>query len=777
MKKRKRVSITLIIIVVVITTISLSIALFYGYINTTINELHLNEAERNNEEIANNAVQYFESKLNEQISVIKSLEINHHNIDVENDIFDDDYYETILSLNPSLNAVEIFNNDGLILYSSLIDENRIGINISQNDIISQVENHHELIIGSLVYSSSLNELSLEIVYSGEEYSIYSLISVDYLKAYGEEYKVSFDNKEILIIDEHGKFLYDSVDSNHLIRGRYQDFENIQEQLEEGFSGLGEINDDRVVVSMNKLTLTPGFIIIYEDIDSALLIGKSTQKLYIIGFTIIFSIIIAMFVYLLIKIVNELKYAASSFVTIGEGNFGNLLPPSRIKEFNELRMSLNKSNTNLDELTDKLENLAFYDTLTGLGTRNKASIDFKKYKSDQNISFLYIDVDRFAVINENYSFSLGDKALKAIGEKLKDHCENVYRVEGDEYLILYELHGKNDLVNIIAKLQKSISKGFLIEGLQINISIKIGVSIFPKNGTEFNELFQKSIIALHDYISKGEIAYVPYDDERNDLYLRNSKIEILLNQAIENQEFYTVFQPIVYAKDKSIRGYEALTRWVSSELGTVYPDEFIPILERTRKIHLLDKKVLNDSIKLNKFIQSEYNLFIVSSVNISVDTLMRDDFVRMIEETIEKFDYDPNLLELEITESTIVKDFDKITLKMNQLRMHGVKFSEDDFGDAYSSLTYLTKLKIDTLKISKNFLSSILDNVENRVLVQTILGLSKRLGFSTIVEGIEDEKTFELLKSYGCDFIQGFLFYKPMKEEALLDVLKKSIKKE
>ena len=158
--------------------------------------------------------------------------------------------------------------------------------------------------------------------------------------------------------------------------------------------------------------------------------------------------------------------------------------------------------------------------------------------------------------------------------------------------------------------------------------------------------------------------------------------------------------------------------------------------------------------------------------------MKENFTTMIDDALEKFNYDPTLLELEITESSIIKDFEAVTKKMDYLKSKGVKFSEDDFGDGFSSLTYLTRLNIDTLKISRNFLLSILNNVKNRVLVQTIITLSKRLGFYTIVEGVEDQETYELFKDYGCDYVQGYLFYRPMEEQKLLELVKnKTSKKE
>jgi diguanylate cyclase (GGDEF)-like protein len=751
----------------ILIAILISISVYFGVIRNRVDKLYFEEAYSDNQEITNSAKLYFESKINEQISVIKGVEVAHHNIENNDGVFDSLYYETVIDHNEYIEALEIFDNGGTILYSSLVDENRMGINISNYPLILQIEKEHELHIGSLVFNPTFNTLCLEVVYSGENYSVLALISVSYFQAYGEEFKNSFNDKEMMILDANGIFLYDSYNEEHLIQRRYNEFNSLIESDVRTYQAM-TVNDKESIVSFDKINLIDGYIVIYETLDSSLSISTIMNSYYsIVTFTIVMVFILT-FVVMFYRFNVELMLIITNFEIIGSGNFDEQLKDSRIKEFSVLRHSFNDTSVKIKSLTDSLEYIAYHDQLTTLPSRNKAEIDFKKLNS-KNIAFIYFDIERFTLINENYGFEIGNEILKDVALLLESFSNNVYRVEGDEYLMMNQYDSFTEIQELIKIIQEKVKKGFIINSYRIFITFKIGVSTFPDLGLDFPTLLQNAFTPLHFYKKDQTVDYLMYDEVLSEKYNRLSKVELLLNNTNISKEFMTVYQPIIEVKTEKIRGFESLSRWSNKELGVISPAEFIPILEKTRRIHIIDSKVLCDAIKVSKFIEKEFSVKLTASVNMSVYTIMRDDFIEMVDGALDRFDYDPSLLELEITESAFIEDFTTVSSKMDYLKSKGVKFSEDDFGEAYSSLTYLTKLNIDTLKISRMFLSSILDSVESRVLVQTIVELSKSLGFYTIVEGVEDIETLNLFKKYGCDFVQGYLFYRPMKEDALIQL--------
>lgn len=763
--KQRKVPIIVLLVLTILIAVSISISIYFGVIRSKVDDLYFEEAYVDNQEITNNASLYFESKINEQISVIRGVEVAHHNIANNDGIFDATYYETVIDHNEYIKSLEIFNNSGTILYSSLENENRLGINISNNALVSMIDDIHQLYIGSVVFNQTFNSLCLEVIYSGEDYSVFSLISVSYFQVYGEEFKDSFNGKEIMILDANGKFLYDSYNDHHLIQKRFNEFDSLIDSNNETYQAT-TVNNIESIVSYDHIDLIDGYIVIYESVDSSLSISTIMNGYYTIIMFIIIFIFVSLLVLMFYRFNLELILIISNFGIIGTGNFDEQLKDSAIKEFSILRHSFNDTSVKIKSLNDSLEYVAYHDQLTTLPSRNKAELDFKKLNST-SVAFIYFDIERFTLINENYGFDVGNEILKDVALLLESFTEYVYRIEGDEYLVMTQYKSFDEIELLISLIQEKVKKGFTVQAYKIFITFKVGVSTFPDLGTNFASLLQNSITPLHFYKKDQIVDYLMYDQELSEKYSRLSKVELLLNSTNISKEFLTVYQPIIDVKTEQIRGFEALSRWSNKELGVISPAEFIPILEKTRRIHIIDSKVLDDTLKLAKFIDKEYGVQLTASVNMSVHTIMRNDFIKMVDSALDRFDYDPSLLELEITESAFIEDFDALSSKMDYFKSKGVKFSEDDFGEAYSSLTYLTKLNIDTLKISRMFLSSILDSVESRILVQTIVGLSKSLGFSTIVEGVEDIETLNLFKKYGCDYVQGYYFYKPMKESALI----------
>jgi diguanylate cyclase (GGDEF)-like protein len=768
--KKFRVRISSLIAFTFIGSLLLSLLIYQFVVLPTVNDTFYKEAYENNKEIANSAVDFFDAKINGEISSIIGVEVAHHNILEGSPIFDDNYYETILNQNEYIIRLEVLSTDYEVLYSSNQLDNREGLNLANYYLFDDVTDIHQLHIGKLIYDNSTEELALEVAYSGEDVVVTGLISITFFQIYGNEFKETFQNKEVMILTNNGKYLYDSKNDYHLIQEVYP---NTKLLLENASNNLVvDILGVESIASTSELEYNNWNLIIYESTESALSSHSIINLYYLLSFIFLFVIVFGLFGVLLYLIQRSLKSLVIHIDELKEGEFDSEDLDSNFVEMNDIVNGFNEMKESIKSQNEKLLYLAYHDALTGLGNRNKGSVDFEKLIQNESFSFAYIDISRFDVINENYGYQIGDEVLVQVAKELKNHFDYLYRIQSDEFLCVKVNYSKDEMVELVEKVSKRMQKGFRVSRYRISLTIHAGLARYPNHSNEYIELLQCARISLNEVKLDPVQCCLCYDDIRKNNYMRLSKIELLISDALLNKEFRTVFQPIVNMKNLSIRGFEALSRWENKELGVVTPDEFIPVLERTHQVHILDEMVLNRSVQLSKFLKDEFGVNLICSVNMSVETIMMDHFTSLVDDVLEKYNFNPNYLEIEITESTIVKDFDRVKSKMSYLANKGVKFSEDDFGDAYSSLTYLTRLDISTLKISKNFLGSILSNVESRILIQTIVDLSHKLGLFTIVEGIEDQSTFELFKEYKCDYCQGYYFYKPMPDQLLIELVSK-----
>jgi len=745
--------------------------LYFFVFLDVIKEPYIVETTNQSKEITENSRLYLQTKIEEQFNIIQGVGLAHENIPNDEGVFPSNYYETIIEENEYVIAIEVLDSTYKVMYSSFKNQYRVNLDLGNYYLIQDLTDNNEIIIGHMEYNIVDNNLNLEIAYATENSTILAHISVLYLESFGQEMKESFNDKEFMIIDDYGKLLYDSKNNLHKIRYRTESFEDIVE-LYNNDEHFITLNGVKSIASVSKFDQTDWYIVSYESIDTALALQYSSVEYFSFTIIVISSLFILLFVISDYSIIKEFRLLGSRLDTLSsDENTSFEIKQSMFKEVNYIRDKFNIIGDELSLKTEELKFLAYNDPLTRLPSKNKAILDFAKITSKSDtISLIYVDLKRFGVINENFGFNFGDEIIKIISARMTGKFDYFYRIDGDEFLVMYDYKKGHTFEEIVFQINKILKKPIIKNGITLKIDYNIGVSMYPSDSEDFDDLLSHSVIAMHEAKKSASSSYIVFDTTKQEQYKRLSKIEILLQRAFENKEFTTVFQPIVRIDNNEIRGFEALSRWKNKEIGDVFPDEFIPILEKTHLISILDRYVLNNAIKMIKFLNERYNKSFIISINVSVETIMLDNFTSIIDEYLDKYDLDPNLLELEITESTLIRDFEGITKKMQYLIDKGVKFSEDDFGDGYSSLTYLSRLNLDTLKISRNFLTNIISNVESRYLVQTIIALSKKLGFLTIVEGVEDEEIYQLFKEYKCDFVQGYLFYKPQTEQKLISLL-------
>ena len=414
--------------------------------------------------------------------------------------------------------------------------------------------------------------------------------------------------------------------------------------------------------------------------------------------------------------------------------------------------------------DELTYIAYYDVLTGLYNRNyfvRLLADFVRRAENEGTitTVMFVDIDDFRKLNDSLGIVAGDELVQQFGRFLSDFQEEnvlVSHFNADIYCIgIYAPEGDRSVRHIYEKIHERIKSPFVLTtGQELIISVSVGVAEYPEAAKTTLELINCAEIVMFKAKNLGKNAIQYFDAPILKEFLQNATIENKLKEAVFSQNFTMNFQPQYHAKDKSLRGMEALVRWRDSDGKMISPAVFIPIAEKNGTIVPLGTWVIEESIKTFAEWKKKYACDVILSLNISAIQYMREEFIDEVLGIIEKYSVSASELELEITESVLIGNFKEITEKMSTLRAHGIRISMDDFGTGYSSLSYLKGLPIDTLKIDKSFVDTSVSDENTRVITESIIFMAKRLGFETVAEGVETNEQFEYLKSIGCDCIHG-----------------------
>lgn len=430
--------------------------------------------------------------------------------------------------------------------------------------------------------------------------------------------------------------------------------------------------------------------------------------------------------------------------------------------------------------DELSYLAYYDTLTGLYNRNcfvgkMAEWLLQAGRENTTVSVMFIDIDDFKKINDGQGIIVGDELVQVFGQFLgefkSDHVM-VSHFNSDIYcMAIYDPCGNRSVERIYQEIRGRLEKPFVLTGKKnLEISVSIGVAEYPESASTALELINNAEIVMFQAKAAGKNAIQYFDAPIIDQFLHNIQIEKKLKDAVLNKQFMLYYQPQYDIKGGGLRGVEALIRWKDDSGRMISPAEFIPIAEKTGSIITIGYWVISEAMRTYAQWRNKYNRQIIMSINISAIQYKRPDFVANIISLLEQYQIEPNEIELEITESVLIEDFNEVVTKMRMLRDYGIRVSLDDFGTGFSSLSYLKGLPIDTLKIDKSFIDTLITDDSTRIITESIISMVKRLGFETVAEGVETEEQYEYLKNIQCDNIQGFYLGKPMPEQELESLL-------
>lgn len=419
---------------------------------------------------------------------------------------------------------------------------------------------------------------------------------------------------------------------------------------------------------------------------------------------------------------------------------------------------------------RIRYLAEHDPLTDLPNRalleaRMASTLAETIGRRADLALMFLDLDRFKDVNDTLGHAVGDKLLIQVSDRLRANLraqDTVSRQGGDEFAIL--LHGYSSLTRVAEVAQALIdamAPPFLVDKHELLISASIGISVYPQHGSDIVTLLKNADTAMYEAKAAGGGAFRFFSAQMNALVLKRVAMDMNLRHALANQEFVLHYQPQVEGGSGRILGVEALIRWRHPSQGEIPPTEFIPIAEESGLINSLGDWVLREACRQSRQWMDSGLPELTMAINISAVQLRQPDFIEKVVDALDHYRLPPNRIELEITESALIRDTQRIVGVLNELKKNGLRLSVDDFGTGYSSLGYLKHLPFDKIKIDQSFVRGLPQNEDDAAITQAIIGIANSLKMELIAEGVETEAQRDFLLGHACQNMQGYHFGKPM----------------
>ncbi|WP_424191544.1 EAL domain-containing protein [Ampullimonas aquatilis] len=420
--------------------------------------------------------------------------------------------------------------------------------------------------------------------------------------------------------------------------------------------------------------------------------------------------------------------------------------------------------------DQLSYLAHFDTLTRLPNRSLmqdrlAQAIAQAHRNGDKLAIMYIDLDRFKVVNDSLGHQVGDELLKTVANRIRSctrEGDTVSRQGGDEYTVLLPNVTQLEAVATVAqKILRELSSPFEVQGQEVYISASIGITIYPDDAQQINELMRRADAAMYRAKDQGRNGYQFFTPDINHAMQERLRLESGLRGALSRHELRLVYQPQFDLHSGQIVGVEALLRWTHPVYGAISPDRFIPIAEETGVIVPIGEWVIQEACRQLRVWQEQGLPRFRIAINLSARQFNLKTLSNVIQNVIADTRLDPDLLEFEITESDIMQDAEAASSTIRHIKQLGAHVSIDDFGTGYSSLSYLRRFQVDSLKIDKSFVNDIVSEVDDALIASAIIGLARSLEVSVVAEGVETIEQLAHLKIMRCDMVQGYLLSRPL----------------
>jgi diguanylate cyclase (GGDEF)-like protein/PAS domain S-box-containing protein len=440
-------------------------------------------------------------------------------------------------------------------------------------------------------------------------------------------------------------------------------------------------------------------------------------------------------------------------------------------------------TNIKKNQEELKKLAYFDPLTSLPNRTNFELMLESeiklnMRNNTTSALMLLDLDNFKVINDSLGHTIGDELLIEVAQRLKSigrKSDTICRLGGDEFALIIRAPIQREKIQLVAnRILKALSEPFYILGNEIFITTSIGISLFPEDSSNRNELIKSVDLAMYEAKKEKKGTYKFFKAQMNQENMKFLTIQKDLRKAILNHEIFLHYQPKIDLRTMKIVSVEALVRWNHPTNGVVMPDHFLAIAEHSGLIHPIGEIVIKQAMRDIKALNAELNTHIGVAINLSSRQFNDENLSNFIFETIDELNFNVKKLEFEITESLIMDNIENAITIMNNFVKNGISISIDDFGTGYSSLNYLKKFPIKYLKIDRSFVKDITTDDDDKAIVAAIISMAKSLGIGVIAEGVETKEHEEFLKSHGCNLCQGYLYSKPISIDALKEFIVKNL---
>jgi diguanylate cyclase (GGDEF)-like protein len=726
------------------------------------------------------------------------------------------YLEEVVAVNKWVNDIDVLDNDGDIRATAWGEDNEIGSNIQSSypglispaeflpdaehgDVfISEVrtlETHRGLllmtpitddtntsVIGAVVLEISLNNISrvADLLVAGASAS-----------ASAGEHTYIVDSSGKVITSTNAEIEVSSVFPALSEPQRF--FADFSRREKTGNAIYSNRDGDELIIgyaSTDKVGVntTLGWTVVatapLNEATEAIADVKFSLSVLVVVIGVVAMLLVVFYLSELRRILREVIKVASS---ISSGDYSKrLILPGKSTvlyvlavAFNDMVETVGRSIRELVQREDTILYQAHYDHLTGVPNRllilDRLSQLISEAARDQNlVGVLFLDIDNFKKVNDTLGHYHGDEVLVEICSRLNNAVregDSVGRLGGDEFVVLLrDMENALDAKVIADNILCGVRESFKIDGRELHLTVSIGISIYPDNGTDSSQLLHHADSAMYHSKSLGRNTASYFTEELNSRMTRLIAVEEQMRGALERKEFEVYYQPKVAIDSGEIAGAEALLRWNNSVLGSIFPDEFIPVAEQTGLIIPIGKFVFNEAFEATKEWMSDFDEDFSIAVNLSPRQFNDAELVSSIRESIERVRISPSCVEVEITEGILMGDHPHISDALAELDALGIKIALDDFGTGYSSLSYLRKYPFDILKIDQSFISGIAVDSADKKLTDAAIAMAHSLDLDVVAEGIETIEQLSFLKEMECEFGQGYLFSKPVPKDQMTEIL-------